>query len=69
MVRSFIQKKKIQDSLINTDVLCIMNASSIFKEVDYNLLTKIKSKLILDPLNVINNKKMPSDMTIISMGK
>lgn len=65
----FYSKKKIQDSLINTDVLCIMNASSIFKEVDYNLLTKIKSKLILDPLNVINNKKMPSDMTIISMGK
>lgn len=67
--KTFYSKKKIQDSLINTDVLCIMNSSNIFKEIDYGLLTQIKSKLILDPLNVINNKKVSPDITIISMGK
>ena len=46
-----------------------MNASNIFKKVDYNLLKKIKSKVIIDPLNVINSKKLALDLTKISMGK
>ncbi len=65
---TFYSKNNLSESLINSDVLCIMNSSNVFKKVDYKLFEKIKCKMIIDPLSVLNKKFLSSELTYITMG-
>lgn len=67
--KSFYSLKSLNNTLIDSDALCIMNASDVFKKIDYKFFDKMNHKLIIDPLGILDKKKLPNQSKYITMGE
>ena len=67
--KCFYSLKSLNNTLINSDALCIMNASKMFEYINYKFFNKMNQKLIIDPLGILDKKKLPKQSKYIKMGE